>query len=182
MFPTETLNYWLSVGTVLMQFGAAAFLALYFLRRKFTDLQDIANFLARWGIWIGFLLSLVGIGLTLFYSEVLGFEPCFLCWWQRVCLYPQALLFGLALWKPDLQRAAVLYSIWLSALGAAFALYHHALQMFPAGTLPCSANGPSCAKITFVEFGYVTFPMMALSLFAFLIVLMLFVRSKREIV
>jgi disulfide bond formation protein DsbB len=47
------------------------------------------------------------------------------------------------------------------------------MQMFPEGTLPCSAQGPSCAKITFIEFGYVTYPMMALTLFALLIVLML---------
>ena len=179
MFPTESLNFWLSVGTVLMQLGAIAFLALYFLRKKFTDLEDIASFLSRYGLWIGFLLSLAGIGLTLFYSEVLGFEPCFLCWWQRVCLYPQALMFGLALWKPGLRASAVVYSMWFSAFGAAFALYHHMLQVFPEGSLPCSANGPSCAKITFIEFGYVTFPMMALSLFAFLIVVMLFVRERR---
>ena len=174
----ETLNYLLAIGTIMMQIVAAGLLAVYFLRAKFPDLQDVIAPFEKWGMQLGLLLSLAGVFMTLYYSEVLGFEPCFLCWWQRVFLYPQVILFGLASWRPGLAASAALYSIWLSAIGILFAAYHHAMQMFPEGALPCSANGPSCAKITFIEFGYVTYPMMALSLFAFLIVLMLFVRKR----
>lgn len=176
--PVETLNYILAVGTIIMQIVTVGFLVVYFLAPKYPDLQDIIAPFEKWGVQIGFLLSLAGVVLTLYYSEVLGFEPCFLCWWQRIFLYPQVVLFGLASMRRGLVASAALYSIVLSAFGILFAAYHHAMQMFPEGALPCSANGPSCAKITFIEFGYVTYPMMALSLFALLIVLMLFVRRR----
>jgi disulfide bond formation protein DsbB len=175
----ETLNYLLAIGTIVMQIVAIGFLAVYFLRPRYPDLQDIIAPFEKWGVQIGLALSLVGVALTLYYSEILGFEPCFLCWWQRVFLYPQVVLFALASLKKELVSSAALYSMWLSAIGALIALYHHAMQMFPEGALPCSANGPSCAKITFIEFGYVTYPMMALSLFALLFVLMLCVKSKK---
>jgi disulfide bond formation protein DsbB len=174
----ETLNYLLAVGTLGMLVVAFGFLAIFFLRSKYPDLNDIVAPFEKWGIQLGLLLSLLGVFFTLYYSEVLGFEPCFLCWWQRVFLYPQVVIFWLATWKPELRQSAALYSLWLSVIGAAFAIYHHVLQLYPAGHLPCSANGPSCAKITFIEFGFVTFPMMALALFALLFVLMLFVRKK----
>lgn len=177
--PVETLNYLLALGTIVMQVVTIGFLAVYFLQSKFPDLKDIGSLLEKWGIHLGFLLSLTGVFFTLYYSEILGFEPCFLCWWQRVFLYPQVVFFGLAIWKEELRQSAAFYAIWLSVIGVFFAAYHHAMQMFPAGHLPCSANGPSCAKITFIEFGYVTYPMMALALFALLIVVMLFVVRKR---
>ncbi len=177
--PVETLNYLLALGTIAMQVIAVAFLAIFFLRKKYPDLQDIVSPVEKWGMQIGFLLSFAGLVMTLYYSEVLGFEPCFLCWWQRIFLYPQVVIFGLAMWKRELVSSATLYAIWLSLIGMLFAIYHHVLQVFPAGHLPCSATGPSCAKITFIEFGYVTYPMMAVALFGLLIVLMLFVRSRR---
>ena len=176
--PVETLNYLLALGTIVMQVVTAGFLVVYFLRPRYPDLEDIIAPFEKWGVQLGFLLSLAGVVMTLYYSEILGFEPCFLCWWQRVFLYPQVVIFGLAAWRPGLVASAAIYSIWLSAIGALFAIYHHVLQVYPAGNLPCSANGPSCAKITFIEFGYVTYPMMALSLFALLIVLMLVVRRR----
>ncbi|MDP3645466.1 MAG: disulfide bond formation protein B [bacterium] len=179
MNPIETINFYLALGTLAMQIAAIAFLALYFLRRQFPDLEDIARFLSEWGLWIGFVLTLGASAMTLYYSEILGIPPCPLCWWQRIFLYPQVMLFALALWGRDSRIA--LYSIALSILGALFALYHHVLQMAPAGTLPCPADGTvSCAQIFFLEFGYITYPMMALSLFGFLIVLMIFVRSPRQ--
>ena len=172
----ETLNYLLALATLAMQIVSVAFLALYFLQQRIPDLQDVGEFLHRWGLWIGFLLALGASALTLYYSEVLGFAPCFWCWIQRAFLYPQIILFGLAIWKRDVRIAD--YSIALSVVGGLSALYHHLLQVMPAGTLPCPATGPSCAQITLFEFGYITYPLMAFSLFAFIIVLMLFVRKR----
>ena len=176
MYPVETINYLLSLSTVAMQIAVVAFLALFLLRKKFPDLEDNAAMIGDWGLWLGFLFSAGGIVLSLFYSEVLGFASCGLCWLQRVFLYPQAVLFAVALWKKDTRIAD--YSIALSVVGGLSALYHHLLQVMPAGTLPCPATGPSCAQITLFEFGYITYPLMAFSLFAFLIIVMLFVRKR----
>ncbi|MEK7133534.1 MAG: disulfide bond formation protein B [Patescibacteria group bacterium] len=175
--PIEVFNYWLALGTVAMQIAGAAFLALYFLRNKIPDLEDVAGFLSRWGLWIGLFVSVVGSSVTLIHSGIFGLPPCPLCWWQRAFLYPQVILFALALWKRD--RAIADYSIMLSVVGLGIAIYHHVLQMYPMGSLPCPSQGEiSCAKILFLEFGYITYPMMAISVFAFLLILMLFVRRR----
>lgn len=92
-------------------------------------------------------------------------------------MYPQAVLFAIALFIKDAKAA--LYSIWLSVFGAGIALYQHYLQMGGHDVLPCPASGAGdCAKRFLFEFGYVTFPLVAFSLFVFLIVLMLFVRRR----
>ena len=175
--PVETLNYVLALGILGVQIVGAAFLALYFLQRRFTDLQDIAGLLSRWGMWLAFLLTLVATAMTLYYSEVLGFAPCGWCWVQRVFLWPQVLLFAVALYKQE--RAVADFSIAFSIFGGIAALYQHYLQMGGGALIPCPASGAGdCAQRILFEFGYITFPLMAATIFAFLIVLMLFVRKR----
>ena len=178
MYPVESINYVLALGTVAVQIAALALLALWFFRKK-TGFAEQAEFVGRWGLWLGFVLSAVGVILTLFYSEILGFAPCSWCWVQRIFLYPQAVIFALALWKKDTRIAD--YSIALSIFGLVVALYQHYLQMGGHSVIPCPANpgASDCAQRFLFEFGYVTFPLMAFSVFAFLIVLMLFVRNHR---
>lgn len=174
--PLETVNYLLALGTLGLQIAAAALLAVYFLRRIFPDLEDIAAFVRTRGIWVALAVSFGASAMTLIHSQIFGLPPCPLCWWQRIFLYPQVILFAGALFRGEQQ--IVDYSIVFSVIGLGFALYHHALQMLPAGSLPCPAEGVSCSQILFLEFGYITYPMMAVSLFAFLIVTMLFVREQ----
>jgi disulfide bond formation protein DsbB len=175
----ESLNYYLALATLVMQIAGAGFLVLFFLRKRIPDLQDIAAVLSRWGLWIGFALTLGGTILTLYYSEILGFVPCGWCWVQRVFLWPQVLLFGIALLKGD--RRVADYSIAFSVVGGAAALYQHYLQMGGHSVVPCPASGAGdCAQRILFEFGYITFPLMAFSIFAFLIILMLFARPVRE--
>ena len=175
--PVETLNYVLALGILGVQIVGAAFLALYFLQRRFTDLQDIAGLLSRWGMWLAFLLTLGATAMTLYYSEVLGFAPCGWCWVQRVFLWPQVLLFAVALYKQE--RAVADFSIAFSIFGGIAALYQHYLQMGGGALIPCPASGAGdCAQRILFEFGYITFPLMAATIFAFLIVLMLFVRKR----
>lgn len=175
----DNLNFILALGVVAMQVGAFALLALFFMRKQ-PEFSGQVSFIARWALWKAFALAFIGSALTLVYSDILGFEPCPLCWWQRIFLYPQVILLGMALWRESYLRTAVDFSIVMSVIGAGIAVYHHLLQMMPAGTLPCPATGPSCAQITFLEFGYITYPMMALALFGLLIVLMLYVRSSPQ--
>ena len=175
----ETVNVLLALGTLAMQVAGGAFLALFFLKDKVSDLRDAATLLQTWGLWIGFILALGGSVLTLVYSEILGFAPCGLCWLQRAFLYPLVVLFALALWKKD--RGIADYVIALSIPGTLVALYQHYLQMGGSSLLPCpatAAEAVDCGVRFVFEFGYITFPLMAFSLFAFLIILMLFVREK----
>lgn len=181
LYNVPFLNYWLSVATLGMQLAALALLGLFIARKWVPDLDDMANFVSRWGMWLALALSLGGIALTLYYSEVLGFSPCGLCWLQRVFLYPQAILFIMAIWKRD--RRAADYSIGFSVFGLIAGAYQHYLQMGGIDLIPCPATAinasgitADCAQRFLFEFGYITFPLMGVSLFALLIVLMLFVR------
>jgi len=177
MFELATINHALAFKVVALQFLTAAFLALYLLRKKFTDLNDVGEFLSRWGLWIGLIATAGAAAVTLTHEIVFNLPPCPFCWWQRIFLYPQIVLFGLAIYRNEPSVAG--YSILLSIGGLLMALYHHVLQMFPGGGLPCPSEGVSCSQIFFLEFGYITYPLMAATLFAFLIVLMLFVRERR---
>ncbi|MEK7155746.1 MAG: disulfide bond formation protein B [Patescibacteria group bacterium] len=169
------LNYLLALGTVLIQI-LAVLLVVFFILRKREALGDTIAFVAKWGLWIGFLASLAGTTIALYYSDVLGFEACYWCYWQRYFLFPQVILLGMAAWKKDAYMAD--YSIILSVAGGLVALYHHALQMLPGSGLPCPATGVSCAQRIFFEFGYITYPLMAFSVFAFLVVILAIVRLQ----
>lgn len=168
--PTEILNQLLGTGTLALQVVTLGLIVALLLRKKVSGLNDVVRQVGGVALPLAFVTTFVSAALTLYYSEILGFEPCPLCWWQRVFLYPQVILFALAMWRHIPVR---LISITLSVIGFGFAIYHHALQMLPTGTLPCPATGPSCAQITLLEYGYITYPLMAATLFAFLIVLMI---------
>ena len=171
------LNYLLATGTIGLQLVAVILLIVFLMRKRVPSFNDIGAQVSRWGLWIAFAASL-GALLVAEYYKILGFEACPLCWWQEIFLYPQVVLFGMAAWKKDSYIAE--YSIVLSVLGAGVALYQHILQVLPHGTLPCPATGTvSCATRILFEYGYITYPLMAFTLFVFLIVLMVFVRARR---
>jgi len=166
----EMLNQLVALGTLGMGVLATGLLVV-FIWGKGTPL---ARFAETWALPFSFLVVLAGIVVSLIYSDYFGMSVCWLCWYQRVFLYPQVILFAIALWMKD-ARVAV-YSIALSVFGAAVALYQHYLQMGGESPLPCPASGGDCAQRFLFEYGFVTFPFVAFSTFALLIVLTLFVR------
>jgi len=177
MYPVETYNQLLGFATFALQVVTLAFLALFLMRKKYPDLAGISTLVERWGLWIAFAASSAAVVLALFYSEVLGFVPCGLCWLMRIFMFSQVPLFALALWKRD--RGIADYSIVLSVFGILLGLYQHYLQMGGSALIPCPASGGGdCAQRFLFELNYITFPLMGATLFAFLIVLMLFVRKR----
>ena len=126
-------------------------------------------FLNQRALLIGFLISLGAIAGSLFYSEVLGYEACLLCWWQRVFLYPQLVLFAIALWKNE--RSVFAYSVVLSVFAGVIAAYQSYVYMGGASLLPCTAAEGGCSKIYVKEFGYITIPMMSLTVVLYYLLL-----------
>ena len=107
---------------------------------------------------------------SLYLSESVGLIPCKLCWFQRIAMYPLAVILPMAAFRKD--HRARLYAVVLATIGAGIAAYHRLLQAFPSlDTGSCSAVGPSCSSPLIKEFGFVTIPYMALS--AFLLILAL---------
>ncbi|HEX9608711.1 MAG TPA: disulfide bond formation protein B [Candidatus Paceibacterota bacterium] len=168
----SSLNFFLAGGAILLQLVAVALVVSLLTEKNFL----VTEWLSKHAILISFLVVLASSALTLVYSEVFGFVPCGLCWLQRVFLYPQVIILGIALWKK--RRDVSEYVIGLSIPGAVIALYQHYLQMGGSEfvTCPTAGAGADCAKRILFEFGYITFPLMSFSVFAFLIILMLLAR------
>lgn len=160
----------LAWGTILMQIAIVAIVIGFLLKDK------AAPYLAKLAPFVMpaiFVLSLAGSILTLVYSEVFGMAPCGYCWLQRVFLYPIAVISGIALIARDTNVGK--YIAGLSVPGLLIALYHHYLQVGGVSVLPCPATpgAADCAQRMIFEFGYVTFPLMAATVFALIIVLTL---------
>lgn len=178
-FSVETLNLLIGLGTVVLQLGTLFLFFVFLFEKKFPVLDEVGETVRAWAFPVGAILTLGSTLMSLYYSEVLGFAPCGLCWLQRVFFFPQVVLFFIAWKKRD--RNIALYSIVLSVFGAVVALYQHLLQMGMTSKLPCPAVSinADCAEITFLQFGYITFPLVSFTLFVFLILLMLFVKEKK---
>ena len=97
---------------------------------------------------------------SLYFSEVAGFRPCELCWYQRIAIYPQALILLVAVARPGSDVAR--FALPLSIGGAAVSIYHYQLQLFPDQGSSCEP-GASCAFRWVHRFGFISIPLMALA-------------------
>lgn len=161
---TETLTYLFAVSTVLL--GLIVFVTM--LSRlslgKWLP-EQFAEHPRRYGLWVAAFLGLASVVSSLWYSEVVGFPPCPLCWFARTMLYPLAAILVVAAWRKD--TAVWPYVLTLSSIGALITGYHHLYQVgFVKGTL-CNvlAAGGDCAKRYVFEFGFVTLPLMGFVMF-----------------
>lgn len=140
--------------------------------------SKIADFFYDYGLLIGFLIALGNVLGSLYYSEIAGFAPCALCWWQRIFMYPQVVIWGLGWWYSD--RRAATYSLVLSVFGILVNLDQQLFIFTDVSLIPCSSSVAAlCNKIYVSEFGYVTIPMMALTSFLLLVVVAWFAKEKR---
>ena len=178
----QFLNHYLSLGTIVGLVLAVAWAVdLFVIRIKsgpYKELRNVYKHIAYVALPLGFFVSLGGMALSLFYSEYLGYLPCALCWFQRILLYPMVILFAVAWYKKEYH--VYRYVLILSGVGFIIALYHHFLQMGYSEIIPCAANAVfvDCAKPSFVEFGFVTFPFMAVVTFSLLFLASLTLRMK----
>ena len=107
------------------------------------------------------LISLVATLGSLFFSEVMRLPPCVLCWYQRIAMYPLAVLTTVALVRGDDRVAA--YAWPFVAAGLAVSTYHNLLyyHLIPDSITPC-AQGVSCTERQIEWLGFITIPLLAL--------------------
>lgn len=117
----------------------------------------------RWllAAWLAALAATLG---ALFIGEVMGQAPCNLCWFQRIFMFPLAVILGLAAFRGDFGIAR--YALPLAALGWLIALYHSLLYLgiVPAEVQPCGA-GPSCSGEGMTIAGVIPLPLVSLAAF-----------------
>jgi disulfide bond formation protein DsbB len=127
-------------------------------------------------LWLGsrhvaLLAAWVAMCGSLFFSQVLGWPPCELCWYQRILMYPLAAILGVGIVRRD--RGVHLYVLPLSLLGIPIALYHHLLittDWFPP---PSCSSGVPCNVDYLNWFGFITIPFLALIAFVIIAVAMI---------
>jgi disulfide bond formation protein DsbB len=117
-------------------------------------------------LWLVFLVSAIATGGSLFFSEIAGFVPCELCWYQRICMYPLTAVSLLAAIAND--RRVSRYLLPLPLIGAGVSIYHLLVENGVVGqSAACLISAPGgCATKWIEEFGYVTIPTLALTGFA----------------
>lgn len=140
--------------------------------------NDIVKFLKPNALKLALLVVLTAVLGSLFYSEVAGYEPCKLCWYQRIFMYPQLVLLSIALFKKD--KNIVDYILGLSVFGFFIAAYHYLMQIGWLPALSCASIGysASCAKEFVMQFGFVTIPLMSATALFIIIALMTSVKMK----
>jgi disulfide bond formation protein DsbB len=164
----------LAVLGVIGQALVAAFLvvgllALVGVRAPLRWVRDVL-----WGyeLWAAFLVAAVATGGSLFFSEIAGFIPCELCWFQRICMYPLSIITLLAALRNDFRIAR--YLLPLPLVGAAISVYHILVENgVVQQSTSCLVSAPGgCATKWINEFGYMTIPTLALTGFLLLLALL----------
>ncbi len=153
---TETINFLAALGTLTMGACAIVLIVAHAIHRKKP--HHILDKVTRWLLWLGLGVALSAIIGSLIYSSVIGYPPCVLCWWQRVLIYPQVVLYALALFSDD--RKIFRYTLALSLIGLAFSIYHNYLDFGGAALITCDAS-VSCTARYVDQFGFVTIPLMS---------------------
>jgi len=106
-----------------------------------------------------FAVAAAAMASSLYYSEVANFTPCELCWFQRIAMYPLAVLLLVSIVSRS--RMDSKYIVTLAAVGLAVSIYHYQLQLFPDQAQICTGGVVSCTVKFVDEFGFVSIPFMA---------------------
>ena len=133
-----------------------------------------AAWMPLFGAWLISCVALLG---ALFMSEVVKIPPCSLCWYQRVFMFPLAILLPLGLFPFD--RRVVRYTLPLALIGWLVAAFHLLLMygVIPASLQPCTQGVP-CTDIQVQWLGFVTIPLLSLLSFSLIIGLLLRAHSR----
>lgn len=128
-------------------------------------------------VFLLFLVSAVATLGSLFFSEVMEFVPCVMCWYQRIFMYPLVLLFLINLLYPD--EKLFKYSMPLVLTGLLFSIYHNLLMwgLISESAVPCKQGVP-CSTEYFEYLGFINIPFLSLSAYVLILVLLLVGQNK----
>lgn len=130
-------------------------------------------------IYLAWLCALIATCGSLFFSEVMGYPPCVLCWYQRICMYPLVLILGAEIVKPT--KNVTLFALPLTLVGVGIGFYHNLLyyEIIPESAAPCR-QGISCTTEFINWFGFVTIPLLSFVTFSIIATLLIvnFRKSK----
>ncbi len=127
------------------------------------------------GLWtplfLAWLIALIATAGALFLGEVMGMTPCVLCWYQRIAMFPLAVVLCVGLLEPD--GRSVRYALPLAWAGWGIAVYHCLMfwGVVSEGLVPCG-KGSSCADADLQVAGFVPIPLLSLIAFTGILALL----------
>ena len=129
-------------------------------------------------LYIAWLVSAVATLGSLYFSEIRGFVPCELCWYQRILMYPLALILGIGTFQND--QTVKKFVLPMAILGWFTSFYHYMIQKVPGFSeiKPC-VNGVPC-NVQYINWlGFITIPFLALTAFTIIIVCMVLIKKLK---
>ena len=136
-----------------------------------ASLQPLRTGIGQVALPLAFLVALTCTLGSLYLSEVAKFPPCILCWYQRIAMYPQMLILGIAALRRDV--LVKWYSVPLVLIGLGISIYHYLVERFPSTvTFSCTGDVP-CSTVWVWKFHFLSIPAMAGIGFALIAVLAL---------
>ncbi|WP_256757949.1 disulfide oxidoreductase [Cohnella sp. WQ 127256] len=142
-------------------------------------MKPVQSSSSQYLLYFAWLVAVVATLGSLYFSEVLGYVPCELCWYQRIFMYPLSIILGIAAYHGE--RTIKKYVLPLSIIGGIISLYHYMVQKVPGfeEIKPCT-NGVPC-NVDYIDWlGFITIPFLALIAFVLITVSLLFVKQAEK--
>ena len=180
MFNYQTMRMFFAMLAIAAHVAVIVYLAVVIAARWSSGAAElrerINNSLRGYELAFGAVAAGTATLGSLYLSEVVHLSPCTLCWYQRIAMYPLAVILVIAAIRRD--TAVRIYAVALAGIGGLIAAYHYLIQWFPdlEGT-SCTTSVP-CTGVWFREFGFISIPYLALSTFALVLILMMALRSN----
>ncbi|MBC7899120.1 MAG: disulfide bond formation protein B [Saprospiraceae bacterium] len=130
--------------------------------------------------YAAWVIALIATGGSLFFSEVMDLPPCVLCWYQRIAMYPLVVIIGIGIATRDTRWKA--YALPIALIGLAVSVYHNLLYygLISESLSPCT-QGISCTSRQIEWLGFITIPLMALTAFVTLTVLLILYKPNKNL-
>lgn len=130
-------------------------------------------------LFLAFAAGLIATLGSLYFSEIKGYEPCSLCWYQRILMYPFTIILAIAIIKKDYEIA--IYTTVLSLIGACISTYHVLIQKVPFFTDKAASCGRIPCTGDYINwFGFITIPMLALIAFVIIFICSIYVLKTNK--
>lgn len=123
-------------------------------------MKKFKAFMHQNGLYVAWVIALVAVVGSLYFSEVRGFAPCVLCWYQRIAIYPLIILLPIGILKKDPRIAD--YVLSLTVVGLLISIFQNLLyyKVIPESISPCTA-GVSCTTKYVEYFGFISIPLLS---------------------
>jgi disulfide bond formation protein DsbB len=132
-----------------------------------------------WFLYFAWLVSVIATLGSLYFSEIRGYIPCDLCWFQRIFMYPLVLILGIGTFQSDMSVKK--FVLPMSILGGTISFFHYLEQKVPGfgGIRPC-VSGVPCSSEYINWLGFITIPFLALIAFTLITISMVVLYGKQD--